>query len=71
MRDCAEDSAESLRDARCEQMASARVERGLVGCEAKGNQLVQLKAEAEAPEKLEPEPLEYFGELLILCLQEC
>lgn len=66
MKDCAEDSVESLRDARCERMASAQVELGFAGCEAEENLLVELKTGAEALEKLEPEAREGFGELLIL-----
>ena len=54
VRGCAEDSAESLRDDRCEQMASEQVEPGFSGCEAEENLLLELKAEAEALEKLEP-----------------
>ena len=68
MKGCAEDSAESLLDDRCEQTASAQVDLGLAGCEAEENRLVELKAEAEAPEKLEAEAREEFGELLILRL---
>ena len=66
MKGCAEDSVESPRDARCERMASVQVELGFAGCEAEENLLVELKTEAEALEKLEPEPREGFGELLIL-----
>lgn len=65
LKDCAEDSAESPRDDRCERMASARVELGFAGCEAEENRLVELKTGAEALEKLEPEAADDFGELLI------
>ena len=43
-----------------------QAESGFAGCEAQENLLVELKTGAEAPEKLEPEPLEDFDELLIL-----
>ena len=66
MKGCAEDSVESPRDARCGRKASARVELGFAGCEAEENLLLELKTGVEAPEKLEPEAGEGFGELLVL-----
>ena len=66
MRGCAEDSVESLRDVRCERMASARVELGFAACEAEENLLLELKTGVEVPEKLEPEAGEGFDELLVL-----
>ena len=46
-------------------MASGQVESGFVGCEAQENLMVELKTGAEASEKLEPEALEDFGELIL------
>ena len=70
MKCCEEGSVESLLDVRCERKASAGVEPGFgAGCEAEEqNLLVESKAEAEAPEKIQSEVQEGFGELLILCL---
>ena len=68
---CAEDWAGALTDDQCGQMASDRFEPGLAGCEAGESQLELLLSEEEALEMLEPEARGDFGELLILCLQEC
>ena len=70
MKCCEEGSVESPLDDRCERMASAQVEPGFAaGCEAEEqNLLVESKAEAEAPEKIQSAVQEGFGELLILCL---
>ena len=58
-------------DDQCGQTASDRFELGLAGCEAEESQLELLLSEKEALERLEPDPREYFGEFLILCLPEC
>ena len=69
MKCCEEGSVESPLDDRCERKASVRVGPGFADCEAEEqNLLVESKAEAEAPERIELEAGEGFGELLILRL---